>query len=344
MTTILVSILSKHTLPNYLFIREMTGQYDELVFITTPEADKENRDLQMERALGIEERTAVYISIDGNDYRKALDDLKSWKVRDGDKYIVNLTGGTKMMSLAVHDYFAAFDTQFYYVPIGKNTCYNLNTGEWKPISYRATLKDYFSLYGINYECINEHDFGHSKEEAYGIFEQVRRNKFRLPAFLWNAQEAPTADLRKYYAGEWFEHFAYFKLKETLNLADDDIALSLKIFRKATDPHNDNELDVAFMYENALHVVECKVSMYGSPGRSPRDVVEEYLYKLAAISKDFGLQVKSYLFTLHKMRSFSSQERQSFSKRCRILGIKGIVCDGMLSNLNSSLRNQQALLP
>lgn len=344
MSTILVSILSKHTLPNYLFIKEMEGKYDELVFITTPEADKDNRDMQMEHALGIEERTAVYISVDGNDYRKALDDLKAWQVRTGDKYIVNLTGGTKMMSLAVHDFFAAFDTSFFYVPIGKNTYYNLEIGEWKPISYRATLKDYFSLYGINYECIKEQDFGHSKKEAYDIFEQVRHNKFRLPAFLWNAQEAPTADLRKYYAGEWFEQFTYFKLKEALALDNDDIALSLKIYRKTSDPNNDNELDVAFMYENILHVVECKVSMYGGPGRSPRDVVEEYLYKLAAISKDFGLQVKSYLFTLHKMRSFSSQERQSFSKRCRILGITGIVSDGMLSNLNSSLRNQQALLP
>lgn len=344
MSTILVSILSKHTLPNYLFAKEIEGRYDELVFITTPEADKDNRDVQIERALQLKEREVVYISVDGNDYRKALGDLKSWTVRNGDKYIVNLTGGTKMMSLAVHDFFSAFNTTFCYVPIGKNTYYNLKTGEWKPIAYRASLKEYFALYGISYEALSEDYFGHSREEAYDIFDKVRNNKFRLPAFLWNAQQASTADLRKYYAGEWFEQFTYFKLKEVLNLRKEDIALSLRIFRKTSDPNNDNELDVAFMSDNMLHVVECKVSMYGGPGRSPRDVVEEYLYKLAAISKDFGLQVRSYLFTLHKMRSFSPQERQSFSKRCRILGLAGIVSDGMLANLKSSLRNQQALLP
>ena len=101
MSTILVSILSKHTLPNYLFIREMEGKYDELLFITTPEVDKDNRGFQLQSALDRDDGDVVYVSVDGNDYRKALDDLRNWEIRKDDKYIVNLTGGTKMMSLAV---------------------------------------------------------------------------------------------------------------------------------------------------------------------------------------------------------------------------------------------------
>lgn len=347
MSTILVSILGvmHSSVPNFLFLKEMEGRYNELVFVTTPEVDKAYRGEYLETALQVEEGSVIYIPIDGNDYKASLERLKEkWSVHEDDKYIVNLTGGTKMMSLAVHDYFSQLDSSFYYVPIGKNTYYNMSTGEWMPLRYRASLKEYFMLYGIWFDSIKESSFKHSKEEAYGIFNEVRKHRFYLTPRLKDAQEAKSAELRRYYGGEWFEQFSYYKLKDTFKLRNEDIALSLKIFRKENDPANDNELDVAFMYENLLHVVECKVTMFGAPGRSPRDVVEEYLYKLAAVSKDFGLQVSSYLFTLHQMQKFSPNERQGFSKRCHILGIEGIVSGGMFTDLKGSLYNKQALQP
>lgn len=341
MSTILVSILSKHTLPNYLLIREMEGKYDELLFITTPEVDKDNRDFQLLTALGKDDGDVVYVTVDGNDYRKALDDLRNWEIRNGDKYIVNLTGGTKMMSLAVHDFFKDKHAEFYYVPLGKNEYYNLGTGEKTPLKYRVNLREYFSLYGIRFESKAEDTFVHPESETMGIFESVHKNNFYLPKKLWDAQNAATPELRRYLGGEWFEEFSYFKLKEAFNLRDEDIAVSLKIYRENESTKNDNELDVAFMFNNVLYVVECKVTMTGY-GRDTKLVVDDYLYKLAAISKDFGLQVSAYIFTLHRMQTFSDEVKLNFLKRCKILGIKGIVTGKMFSNIKASLFNKQAL--
>ena len=341
MARIIVSILSNHSVPNFLFIKEMEGKYDELLFITTPEADKDNRGFQLQTALGRDEDDVVYVTVDGNDYRKALEDLRNWEIKKDDEYIVNLTGGTKMMSLAVHDFFKDKHAEFYYVPLGKNVYYNLGTGEKTPLKYRVNLREYFSLYGIRFESKAEDSFVHPESETMGIFESVQKSHFHLPKKLWDAQKAATPELRRYLGGEWFEEFSYFKLKEAFNLRDEDIAVSLKIYRENESKKNDNELDVAFMFNNVLYVVECKVTMTGY-GRDTKLVVDDYLYKLAAISKDFGLQVSAYIFTLHRMQNFSDEVKLNFLKRCEILGIKGIVTGKMFSNIKASLFNKQAL--
>ena len=71
-------------------------------------------------------------------------------------------------------------------------------------------------------------------------------------------------------------------------------------------------------------------MYGVGGA--RETTEEYLYKLAAISKDFGLKVNPYLFTLHKMEKISG----NFDKRIKILGIKGIYDGKRIAELDLKL--------
>ena len=50
-----------------------------------------------------------------------------------------------------------------------------------------------------------------------------------------------------------------RIKKELNLREQDIAMSLKIYREDSQ-NNDNEIDVAFMYENTLYIIECKVSI------------------------------------------------------------------------------------
>jgi hypothetical protein len=51
-----------------------------------------------------------------------------------------------------------------------------------------------------------------------------------------------------------------------------------------------------------------------------------MYKLAAISKDFGLQVNPYIFTKHHFTSktFNEARMSAIYKRMKILGIKGLL--------------------
>ncbi len=133
----------------------------------------------------------------------------------------------------------------------------------------------------------------------------------------------TPEDKRYYGGGWFEEYTYSLIKRQFHLCDEDIALSLKIYRNKVKTPNDNELDVAFMLDNALYVIECKVTMNGYNSTVPH-TVETYLYKLAAVSKDYGLVVNSYLFTLHKLSLLSSGSIHGIEKRCKILGIRGII--------------------
>lgn len=324
MSTTLVSILSKYSMPNFLFIKEMEGHYDELIFITTPQADKDNRGFQLQNALGITDEKIVYISVDGNDYHKTITILQEWNCPKDNKYIVNLTGGTKMMSLAVHDYFQELNTTFFYVPINENSYNNLSDGSWTPIKYRATLKEYFALYGIKYTCNNK--LTYDKEHTKELFNKLKLRKFWLPNKLIHANEDgvwKTPEDKRYYSGGWFEEYTYTRIKDQYRLRDEDIALSLKIFGSKAKATNDNELDVAFVLNNALYVIECKVTMNGYKADASK-TIETYLYKLAAISNNYGLVVNPYLFTLHNLSQLSSGTRHNLDKRCKILKIRGII--------------------
>lgn len=323
MSKVLVSILSNHSLPNYLFAKEMRGKYDKMLFITTPEVSGMCRGKQLEDALRKEEDTVPRITVDGNDYKQAVNTLIGAGLSDKDAYIVNLTGGTKMMSLAVHDFFSKKNSTFYYVPIGKNTYYNMSTGESSPLQYRVSLGEYFKLYGLRYTHNSE--LLKSEDYTLKLYNEVKRNGFNLTERMLHARDEDskeTAEDKRYLSGEWFEEYTYLRIKRQYNLKDNAIALSLKINRNEDDDASDNELDVVFILNNVLYVVECKVTMFG--GGKPQQKIEEYLYKLAAISKDFGLQVRPYLFTLHNMESLPPESRASIDKRCKILGIRGIV--------------------
>lgn len=320
MKKILVSILSEHAVPNYLFIKEMKGKFDELLFVTTPKVAALQRGRQIEQALCREELSVNRIEVESDDYQSIVSTLSEQCAGLDHNYIVNLTGGTKMMSLAVHDFFMKAEHHaFYYIPIGRNVWYNLEDGAEHPITYRMKLNEYFTLYGLTYTADSE--MMGSEEEALRLFGQVKLRNFKLPKKLSKANEIyPNPEDRTYFSGGWFEEYVYYRIKRELNLGDDYIAKGVKIFRNANDATNDNELDVVFMYENMLHVIECKVSMYGSD--NVKETVDKYLYKLAAISKDFGLVVNSYLCSLHRFGS--DQESMSADRRRRILGIKAII--------------------
>ena len=47
MARIIVSILSNHSVPNFLFIKEMEGQYDRHLFVTSPEIGQLGRKGQL---------------------------------------------------------------------------------------------------------------------------------------------------------------------------------------------------------------------------------------------------------------------------------------------------------
>ena len=320
MSKTIVSILSDHLLPNFLFIKEMEGQYSDLLFVSTPQMEMQEKAMHLEVALGRKEDSVRRIVVANDNYKDILDTLRAEQLSDSVEYIVNITGGTKTMSLAVHEYFCQFNASFVYVPIGKNSYYDFSTDQTHSLDYRVSLNEYFTLYGLAYDYDN--DLICDAQRPFNLFNEQKMSNFYLTEELRYAHKAPRPELRRYLGGEWFEEYVYLRIKRDFKLRDEDIAKSVKICRLSSTS-NDNELDVVFVKDNALYVIECKVSMTGY-GKEPKSVVDEYLYKLAAISKDFGLRVNSYIFTLHQMWRFAKATQENMNKRMRILGIRDII--------------------
>lgn len=326
MKKVLVSILSDHLVPNYLFIKEMRGQYNELLFIGTPYTESKAIATHLENALENRKSNIKKVILESDQYQEGVQSLENISLPTDVHYIVNLTGGTKIMSLIVYDFFRKLNSSFYYIPIGKNTYCNIEEENMHALQYRISLREYFTLYGLHYECDNA--LLKDAETTFQFFEKQKKRKFYLSDEIKNSHQAETATDKKYYAGEWFEEYTYLRIKKELNLREQDIAMSLKIYREDSQ-NNDNEIDVAFMYENALYIIECKVSMNGY-GKEKWQTIEDYLYKLAAISKDFGLIVRPYIFTLHKMEKLPDGSLKGLQKRMQILGIRNIIDGKQLS--------------
>jgi domain of unknown function (DUF1887) len=326
MKKVLVSILSDHLVPNYLFIKEMRGQYNELLFIGTPYTESKAIATHLENALENRKSNIKKVILESDQYQEGVQSLENISLPTDVHYIVNLTGGTKIMSLIVYDFFRKLNSSFYYIPIGKNTYCNIEEENMHALQYRISLREYFTLYGLHYECDNA--LLKDAETTFQFFEKQKKQKFYLSGEIKKSYQAETATDKKYYAGEWFEEYTYLRIKKELNLREQDIAMSLKIYREDAQ-NNDNEIDVAFMYENTLYIIECKVSMLGY-GKKPQQTIEEFLYKLAAISKDFGLIVRPYIFTLHKMEELPDGSLKGLQKRMQILGIRNIIAGKQLS--------------
>jgi hypothetical protein len=82
-------------------------------------------------------------------------------------------------------------------------------------------------------------------------------------------------------------------------------------------NDNNELDVLYIKDNRLNVIECKSFLDGREGDK---ILNDALYKLQAIMKSkFGLNAASYLYTQ------SIIEKESVINRANEFGIK--IIDG-----------------
>lgn len=334
MAKILISILSDQLIPNYLFIKESACEYDKLLFISTQEMEKKKVGENLEITLNIPPKSVKRIVTSEYDYSDILGKLDNEHFKESDKYCINQTGGTKVLSIALYEYFQKYNARFVYLPIGKNICYDLNKVNSIPIKYRMNLKEYLSLFGLEYNCENKLTYGIDK--AKGIFDRIKRSNFQAANIykIKNAQLLENPTDKRYYGGAWFEDYVFFRIKEEYNLDNHDIGKSVKVFkRNSTDIYNDNEIDVVFVWMNSLYVIECKASISSLHTSTS---INNYLYKLAAVCKDLGLRVNSYLFTTIDISQLKEPVQNNIEKRRSILNITKIVDGTTLSQPSLNL--------
>ena len=96
---------------------------------------------------------------------------------------------------------------------------------------------------------------------------------------------------EFLTGGWFEEYVYHMVRT--NIQPDDIAIGVHIDGCKEIQHN-NELDVCFLKNNQLFVIECK------SGITSESMFNEIVYKVSALKEVLlGIACHSYIFSLKK---------------------------------------------
>lgn len=360
MSKILISLVSEQTIPNVLFIKEVQNKYKEeeiqYLFVSTDIMEnKKKTDLVLKGSHidGSKENVTVINVIEDSItdiYSKLSEQAKNWS--DADEIIVNLTGGTKIMSIGVYVFFKeqnSYNLHIYYLPIGKNTYKQIFPSEEKmdnELKFRISLDDYLASYGVtiehrskplkdiqytqyyfnfflddkknNWKVVNEklREKRAQGKEIHSLDDLDKETKHFLNVCNFTPEKPDVISKNEinYLTGGWFEEYMYDLVKKYTDLDDDKIALGINISHK----ENQNEFDVMFVNENALYIFECKTILKSNN----YNLLNDTLYKLASLKKEFGLEVKGYVATLDKdLRDKQDKINECYIKRANSLNIE-----------------------
>lgn len=294
MKTTLVSLISEQTIPNVQFINELKQTIDHYIFITTEKMMKNGVSEWIKSACSIQNKDVTEIQVNQFEYDDIIIKLDQFDFDQFDKKCVNLTGGTKMMTLAAFDYFKELGAEIYYVTGTNDEYIKLSPGRRKKtlqLYSKINLNQYLTAYGFKITQSTPSGISQEQNEIIfksyldGIFHNYTellnvlrsfRNKAikeiesieNLDRFITDIGYSPktkgTLDKYevKYLTGEWFEDFVANKIKSELNLSDNEIETGLHISKKNKNNESiTNEMDVLFVFKNNLYTIECKTSIY-----------------------------------------------------------------------------------
>lgn len=341
----IVNIVSAQTTPNYLFVQTMYEEQDVVVWLVTKKMEFAMQYLRNALPNVLHEE----IIIENEDNFKEIKDSLNGKFQSDASYYVNLTGGTKILSLSVYEYFKENhkQTNFYYISIDKkNTIVNIDTQEEIPIKYRINVNEYFTLYGLSKEEKDE------KAVPYLLFENAKYMYSLLESGIYQRKEITTLrekrykdklkpisidDLEdasikdfiisnkfptkdegkiskydvKYIIGEWLEDLIFYITKDKEK--PDSILKGIHIYKDSQSKSN-QELDVVYTKDNEFFIRECKT------GFERESMFNEIVYKATAIKTLFGIGMKSSIYCCREKLDDSEKTVSKMNETLNKMGI------------------------
>lgn len=323
----LVCIISDQAVPNLLFIRQFGQPSSEFFFISSQEMEERKATQNLIAALKLPHEKCHTLVIDANDALKIFEQLKGFSFPKETNYLINLTGGNKLMSQMVFQHFMDYPSRMYYAPIDSPNYQQLYP-EVKSIpkntEVKTSLQDYLMAYGfVIQSSLKYYEMNPSPQTLMGkIFKTQHPGKVKeLREAL---KEENSKELKSYLSGEWFELYCYNFFKKAFQLKENQIACSVKIKRHDSESQqeNDNEFDLMFVHQNDLYVMECKVY---TVDKVSTEKFTGPMYKLASLSqsKNFGLKSKKYLAVLCNM-PIDPKAKSQIDNAAQTLGINKII--------------------
>lgn len=335
---VVMLLVSDQPVSNLLFCRNLDLEIDEVVLFTTTKMERSGVTDNLINVLNLtcEIKRIVISNTDYLDAYSLLSEIKS----DGQRLLVNLTGGNKIMAMAVYDAFRDHEgCRFYYSPVGGDlfTCFNDPDASFS-IRRNLNVSEYLNSYGIGFNH-SENCIANFKEAEMimRLHQKYKFNRRRVLSYL-ESNKSDYLEFKKYYEGGWFEEYLYYSIKKHLNLGDDEIYLDVELIADQETGRVVNELDVAFVYKSDLYIIEAKANVTSrgvyniNPLESSRPKVSvaddkplgQYLYKLAAVNKLLGIRTQCVLATLTDLRSGGEDFNGTLQDRMKILDIHHLI--------------------
>ena len=160
--TILINLVSEQTIPNVQFVKWYFNQNHspmKILLLSTKEMEKKEKSKCIKDALNLSDSFVEWetIQTDENDISQTQNILNEYfKTNKYKNVIVNITGGTKLMSLAVFDFFnSKSDAKIFYQPIGKELQEIFPEQVKYDMFEVLSLEEYLKAHGISYSFSNE---------------------------------------------------------------------------------------------------------------------------------------------------------------------------------------------
>lgn len=359
-----VILVSEQTIPNLMFLKWIVFNSKsillELFCITTEYMEQKHKIRAIQNALGEINRFFAKMTPIIVDENNLEENVKKIELQFSDSVFydeihVNITGGTKIMSIACYEVFKNKEnTVLYYQPVNKPVqILNSKIPEISKNNIEAniSIKEYLDAYNVACKidniCVKDWNYNQAvlpivenMTNERSIYLELQNNEYFRKMLkkkgalefdkidsekLSRLQNNPTVEQLvscsvrfgfgsdkitgkeiKYITGGWFEEYVYQKLKTEKKLDDDSIALNIRIVN--SDDKDKNELDVAYIEGKTnprLNIVECKSFIDEA---LQAKLLTDTLYKMQALKKDFGLTVKSYLYTMSVIKKESVLSR------------------------------------
>lgn len=294
---IIVSLLSEQPIPNLLFIRHIGKPGDKHIFISTRQMEDNHKSECLVNVLGIRSEKGEYDVIEVEPYNpeQILRVLDALIENTGDtEWIVNVTGGTKVMSQMAYTVFSEMsNTSIFYWPVTNDKLLELFPYVKEiPINNTPliTLADYLLVHGYEFTFIKPEK---SQNTAESIWDKLvlSGDASLVPAIRKAKSETYNGADKPYLTGQWFEEWLYYRVKKKYNLSDQEIALSVQLvpINAARTNTPNREIDLVYVKNHELYIWEAKV-YNGSSLKS--GIISRDLFKLSSLRSMLGLKANA----------------------------------------------------
>ncbi len=257
---------------------------------------------------------------------------------------LNVTGGTKLMSIATYETARAYGLPIFYVHPLQDEILWIQPGDRpsQALANRIRIEPFLKAHGAMVQDTLKRNVPDIRalELSRELVLNVKRFSKPFSTLNWLASQAsppqfkvnltqnnprlleitdlferqgylnregetlrfPDESTRRFVNGGWIESFVFDQIRnirDEKGLPIQDIAYAVDVERIQRGQRIPNELDVVFLLNNRLHIIECKTRRFHEPGENSKGA--EALYKLDTLRELMGgLQARAMLVSFQDL--------------------------------------------